>query len=284
MDDFLVYLIRKVESMLSMSIIKQIIFPTKKIETIKKFKRTQVKNGNNVSRIAVHAHIFFEDVCDEIISYTNNIPENFDLYISTDSIEKMSYIQRKMLSKSDAESIEIMLAPNRGRDVAPLLIQMHNIASQYEYVCHIHSKKSLHTDFGTRWRRYLFDNLLYSREFVSNIIRKFDKNRSLGIIYPVTFPELIKVLSKEGNKKYLKELSEKIHVDVIEEELNLFPAGNMFWVRSKAVAQIFEHEFMISDFPEENGQLDFTLMHAVERSWKYIVNYNGYESECIKRV
>ena len=55
----------------------------------------------------------------------------------------------------------------------------------------------------------------------------------------------------------------------------VFPLGNMFWVKTNAIFQIFNENFEI-EIPEELGQKDGTIMHGIERIWLYIVQSNGY--------
>ena len=56
----------------------------------------------------------------------------------------------------------------------------------------------------------------------------------------------------------------------------LFPAGDMLWMRTKAVEKLFRLNWSERDFPPEEGQVDCTIMHAIERLWLYIAKENGY--------
>ena len=55
----------------------------------------------------------------------------------------------------------------------------------------------------------------------------------------------------------------------------LFPSGNMFWAKVKAVYQIFEIK-LNNLFPRELNQTNGTIMHAIERIWLYLVKLNGF--------
>jgi lipopolysaccharide biosynthesis protein len=48
----------------------------------------------------------------------------------------------------------------------------------------------------------------------------------------------------------------------------------MFWARTDAVRQLFS--MGPGEYPEERGQLDGTVMHAIERVWCYLARANGY--------
>ena len=54
-----------------------------------------------------------------------------------------------------------------------------------------------------------------------------------------------------------------------------FPAGNMFWARSKAVHQILSLN-ITNLCPKEPIKNEGTIMHAIERIWIFIVKLNGY--------
>ena len=56
----------------------------------------------------------------------------------------------------------------------------------------------------------------------------------------------------------------------------------MFWARTKAVHQMFEYP-LEHKIPKEKGQVDATIMHAVERIWLFIAKLNGYYFKKILR-
>ena len=74
--------------------------------------------------VAVQAHIFYEDILNEIINKTNNIPIKFDLYISTDTAQKKEFIKKYIDRYSKANNFYIQITENKGRDILPFLIQM----------------------------------------------------------------------------------------------------------------------------------------------------------------
>ncbi len=243
--------------------------------------RKIIKASENKAKIAVQVHIFFEDLCEEFNNYLNNIPFDFDCFISTDSAEKAETITKVFRKYSNAKNIELLIGPNRGRDVGLFLVQMNNIVFNYNYFCHIHTKKSKHTEFGNGWRRYLLDELLGSKEKVIDIIKQFDTDNKLGIIFPKTFSEVEKFVPRGNNtnnrimlNRYFKLI--KVDIQLLNNDLKVFPVGDMFWGRSKAFTQVFSYPFTVADFPKEAGQLDQTIMHGIERSWVYIAEYNSY--------
>jgi lipopolysaccharide biosynthesis protein len=47
----------------------------------------------------------------------------------------------------------------------------------------------------------------------------------------------------------------------------------MFWAKTNAIYQIFRLRIK---YPEELGQPYLTIMHAIGRTWLYLVKLNGF--------
>jgi lipopolysaccharide biosynthesis protein len=87
---------------------------------------------NNESIVAIQVHLYYDDLIEEIVNKTNNIPIFFDLYISIDSLDKKNKIIDYIKNNSKSKIFEILVVENKGRDVMPLLIQMKNKAKKYK--------------------------------------------------------------------------------------------------------------------------------------------------------
>ena len=77
--------------------------------------------------VAVQAHIFYEDLINEIVNKTNNIPVKFDLYIINDNSQKIEYIQNYTNIFSKANNLFIQIFENKGSDILPFLIQFGKV-------------------------------------------------------------------------------------------------------------------------------------------------------------
>ena len=60
----------------------------------KPYKEIKINHNyfNNESIVAIQVHLYYDDLIEEIVNKTNNIPIFFDLYISTDSLYKKNKI------------------------------------------------------------------------------------------------------------------------------------------------------------------------------------------------
>ena len=245
------------------------------------------------TKIAVQVHLYYIELVDEIIVNLNTIPYKFDCFVSTDTEEKKEAIEKEFKDVSKALSIKVAVHQNCGRDVAPFLKQMKDEIDKYEYICHIHTKKTLTADFGDDWREYLYKGLLGKEENVKLILNLFAHDASVGILFPQTYHELLAVnkhtwgtlyswgsdvkKSKSEITKFLRRMN--VNVDLPDEPT--FPAGNMFWARTSAIRDTFALGLDSTDFPQEKGQRDETFAHHIERHWVYLAMSKGYRSAFI---
>ena len=231
-------------------------------------------------RIAVQVHAFYTDLLDEVIENLNRIPVPFDVYVSTDSADKVAGITEKFSSDCNAENIKVDFFGNVGRDVAPLLRQLEPVLSEYDYICHIHTKKTKTGDgYGDYWREYLYRHLFGSSDNIASIINRFEENPQIGLLFPETYPGVAPQATWGGNLLGVKALLKRIGCEVEVSGDAVFPVGDMFWARSAAVKPMFDAH--ITDFPKEQGQVNATIMHEIERSWVYMARSLGFESEKI---
>ena len=237
---------------------------------------------DNKTYIAIHIHVFYEELLNDILTKINLIPFKYDLFISTTSEEKKNLIE-DYLFNSKANHFEIKIFENKGRDVFPFISQMKNYYKKYKYICHIHTKKSIHRlILGANWREYIYDNLIGSKEIILDIFYEFKKYEKLGFIFPEAYYEIIKNTKDYQNinfglnivnKRYMNFILKKIFQRFKLNEKLVFPFGNMFWAKIKAIYQIFNIRLR---FPKELNQNNGTIMHAIERIWLYLVKLNGY--------
>ena len=84
-------------------------------------------------KIAVQAHIYYDDLISLIINKINNIPVKFDLYITTITYEKKVIIEKYVKQNLKSNKYEIKIVENKGRDILPLIIQLKNKINILEF-------------------------------------------------------------------------------------------------------------------------------------------------------
>lgn len=229
--------------------------------------------------IAVQLHLYYVDLLHEFIQYFNNIPYEFDILVSVVDKEKAGYVRNEFEKVKNVKNVYVETVINRGRDVAPFICVFGKKICEYDYIFHVHSKKSLFTGGEqTDWRRYLMDGLMGSEDIVRQNFYLMETGEKAGIIYPETFPNM----PYQGhtwlqNKQARDELLSRIGVMGRTEDIYIdYPMGTMFLARVDAIRQFFQADMRADEFPKEAGQTDGTIAHAFERCLSLVCRYNGY--------
>lgn len=240
-------------------------------------------------KILVQAHVFYPDVLPEMLNELKKIPYKFDLFITTNTKEKKEEIA-KILKDEKIKKYQIDTYPNHGRDILPMILQTKKVYQNYDYFLHLHTKKSTTTNFGNDWRRYVYKNILGNAKNILAIFNEFLDNPKLGIIYSIPYPRIFYSLNDstgaiENNRENMEKLFQKLGIDLSEINYFLtFPTSSMFWAKMDAIKEIFT-SITKEDFEEEDGQLDGTMAHAIERCFSVLAQKNGYTSlEIINRI
>jgi lipopolysaccharide biosynthesis protein len=222
---------------------------------------------------AVFLHLFYPDMWDELSRYIDNLRGDFDLFISIPNSVRADITQYTAYHKDTY----IYRCENWGRDVAPFL-RMYRAAvrHQYQQALKLHTKKSKHRQDGDKWRIDLYRKLMGTPELVQSITKTFDKDLAhrIGIIAPDGH-----VVSSEyylaSNKENVEKLARLANLNYFGDEFP-FVAGSMFWFRMESLFPLSLLGLEIDDFDPEQGQVDGTLAHALERIFGMLIYKTGY--------
>ncbi|MGD9825324.1 rhamnan synthesis F family protein [Desulfobacter sp.] len=223
-------------------------------------------------RYAVHLHLFYEDIGKEFCRYFKNLPGKFDLFITVvdETIRDRVY---QAFKDCNAKHIEVIVVENIGRDMGPLIFDLKKkiLKGNYEVIGHFHSKKSLDTDadMGNRWRRYLLDNLIGTKDDAKSVLSLFSDPKT-GLV----FPDDMHYVDMGKNKDFMDELCKMTGMNPIE-ETPVFPVGNMFWARTDSIKQLFELD-KEAILEKEPLPYDGSFMHALERFTPSLVQKNKF--------
>lgn len=236
--------------------------------------------------IAVIAHVYYSELFDQMAAALENIPWTFDCYFTVTNEDARDLVSARARQISRIGSLEVRIVPNRGRDIAPLLIEFSKVIRQYRYVLHIHTKKSLYSGRErVEWRDYLIESLLGSERRIRHIFQQFVNNSNIGLIYPDTF-EGVPYWAHTWlrNRGIALTLADKLAIDVEHCNYVDAPMGSMFWARAEALHPLLDLNLDYADFPEEQGQTDGTLQHAIERLFVPVANAAGFSQRAMLEV
>jgi len=219
------------------------------------------------SKIAIVVHVYHMDIFAEVVSLLCHMPVPYSLMISTRGDRERRVIARRVSRLPLLENADIRVVPNRGRDIAPLLVDFGPRMREFDYICHVHTKKGQKGSYELerRWREHLYRGLLGSKERIQAILSVLAAQPSVGLIYPETYHELpYSTFTWRVNGALGERILKRLGVEFDPDEYIDMPAGSMFWARREALDPLLRLQLRREDFPEERGQLGAGLQHVIE--------------------
>jgi lipopolysaccharide biosynthesis protein len=246
-----------------------------------KIKLVDINNSKTpknfvAKKIAIQAHIYYPELANELAAILNNFPVKFDLLVSTTNSRDVEFIRSQFKSIVNLKKLHILVTPNRGRDLGPLLYGFGKELLNYDYFAHVHTKKSTGTNsIGDEWRKYLLNGLLNTANH--RPLKIFELLSNHGMVYCQKHPLIdVKYCRWSGNLEMAQDLCRRLKITNPIPGYIEFPVGSMFWATTEALKPLLEHNFLAEDFDIEQGQTDDTLMHALERSLSHIAISQGH--------
>lgn len=214
-------------------------------------------------------HAWHADLLPEIFDALGNSGIAWRIVVTT-APEREKAV-RNELSRLGVEA-EVVVFPNRGRDVLPFLKILARLAIDgTRILLKLHTKRSEHRTDGDRWRHELLAALT-SAGRAPRLLKAFENNENLGAIAPDEHALPLKGYVG-ANARWLERLRERMGVEHLPD--NRFIAGSMFWARVDALSPLLEMDLCDWEFEIEAGQVDGTLAHALERMVTLAVAQRG---------
>lgn len=223
------------------------------------------------NKICVIVHAFYPELLSEIFAYLKQWSTPYRLVITT-TPEKSEAVYAEL----DRHSMkaDVLVQENRGRDILPFIKALQTTAKDEQLILKLHTKKSMHREDGDSWRKDLLSKLL-APEKANQIFSAFSEHNDLGLVAPEG--HILSMSTYWGsNADTVHRLTKQMGGDVFVPESTLFAAGSMFYARSTAFQPIMELGLQDFDFEEEQGQVDGTLAHAIERCFSVATCLSGY--------
>jgi len=225
------------------------------------------------SRIAVHLHLYYQDLTTEFMACLSRMPVPFDLFVSLpEGVDAQSVREAFSNGLDVVQAVTVENVPNRGADVGPMLCTFGQRLLDYEIIGHIHSKKSLHMDrLGKQWRRHLLNRIFPGRNGLQKLLFAFQE-ADTELFYPASL-EVISPFQQWGlNYKMCAGLAQRLGIDLPPETPGIlsFPAGFMFWCKRPVLQQLMALGLGYDDFAQVKVT-DGTIAHAIERLLGFMV-------------
>jgi FMN phosphatase YigB (HAD superfamily) len=235
-------------------------------------------------RIAVHLHVFHAEMAAEFAGHLRNMPFPYDLYVSAPDKNAQAECARAFAKLPLCEKTKIEIVPNRGRDVAPMLCAFGKDLIHYDFIAHLHSKKSGGNGGVTPgWREYLCTSLFGSERRIRQIFMLLSRADPMGIVYPQTYSKMPSwAHTWLSNRHQGAVWCKRLGIDRVPRGYFDYPVGSMFWARGDALHALFAAGISLEDFPAEAGQLDGTLAHCLERLLVLVARQQGFNHAVIE--
>lgn len=230
--------------------------------------KTAIAAGADETRIGFHLHLHYPELWPEFETALLRVKRPFRLIVTLTSGHREL---RDRIAAAFAGA-SVLTVENRGRDVGPFLqLWRDGHFGGLDLVCKIHGKRTGASGstalLGAIWRRAMIQDLMGSNAIVNANIAMFSDPR-LGMVGSgrVRLPNsCVSERSAWGmNKDTILALARRIGADAQGYSLDFF-AGTMFWLRPELLDLLKPLDLSFTDFPDETGQADATLQHALER-------------------
>jgi lipopolysaccharide biosynthesis protein len=220
-------------------------------------------------KVAIVAHVYYLDLFDEILECRSMLPGTVQLHVTVPS-DRLEEAERLL---GDVPAVTIHPCENRGRDIAPFVMLLQSGALDgFDAVLKLHTKRSPHLLDGEVRRKLLFAMLCGEKNAASRMVAMFEEPTT-GIVgweacYRTAPPYWM------ANEARVREVSARMNA-ATSVRLGFFE-GSMFWFRPAALGALRDLALSMDDFEFENGQVDGTLHHALERCFTIAAWARGF--------
>ncbi|MGO2110665.1 MAG: rhamnan synthesis F family protein [Pseudoclavibacter sp.] len=239
--------------------------------------------------IAVIAHLYYDDMVDEILDRVDMLPGTPRVVITTASDEKKLRIDERLRARGfDGLSEVRVVESNRGRDISAFYVTCRDVLQNpgIDLIVKIHGKRSVQDGYnaGNWFKRHLVENLIASRGYAANVVKLFQDDPTIGIVFPPVVHTGYPTLGHGwfDNRGPAKKLAAELGIRVpLDADTPLAPLGSMFIARREALQTLTDAGFSYEDFPEEGQYRDGALSHVVERIVAYAAAQRGFRTQTV---
>lgn len=221
--------------------------------------------------IFVHAH--FSENLPELVAGLQRTRFQYKLYVTSSQKEILDEFVSLLSASGIACTAE--LVENRGRNFLPLFTVFKDELMKFEIALHLHTKSSRHSHerIGASWRSILWGSLMLDATLSSRFVQLIIANKEVAVAYPDVSSIIRPInLCWGQNLSVAEKILGKINLSslTLNQKVFAFPAGGMMYFRPALFKELFDYPWSEGDFPSENGQINGTTQHALERLFGYL--------------
>ncbi|WP_232520815.1 glycoside hydrolase family 99-like domain-containing protein [Rhodobacter sp. CZR27] len=230
------------------------------------------EQGRATAPHAVVVHVYYPDLWPEFAERLRRLTLPFDLYVTlTYRGDETDELARAIRAEFPAAFVTPM--PNRGRDILPFLTLLNAGALDgYRAVCKFHTKKSPHRQDGDIWRRHLIEGILPEKGLEEKL--EAFVNDPTAAFWVADGQHYTGTEWWGSNVEATRRLLQRIEIPMERDRLS-FPAGSIYWVKPLVLGLLRSLRLRPEDFDPEEGQVDGTIAHAIERVLGYLAARAG---------
>lgn len=245
-------------------------FVSEPVQWLRSKLARRVPETEGVGPIAIVAHAYYPELLPEILARRRLVPGRPTLHVTVPH-DKVAQAEAILAGE---DGIVIHPAANRGRDIAPFLTLLNaGHLDGYDVVLKVHTKRSPHLRDGDIRRKLLF-NLLFGETNANRRIVGIFADARVGMVGWGGCYHTNPAYWMDNEARSLAVAERMKAGDVAR--IGFFE-GSMFWFRPAALVPLKNLNLAVEDFEAEQGQVDGTLHHAVERCFTIAAWSAGYD-------
>lgn len=241
--------------------------------------------------VSVVMYFYYTDTVYDYCDYIDRIEQVVKVYVVTPLEEVAQKVTDEIIQRKWA-NVEIIMKPNKGRDVSGLLIAAKPLVYKYKYICFIHDKKAHFKETEedvALWIENMWENLLGSAGHIRNVINLFETNKQLGVLVPpAPIGKVFKVWYGYGWRgcfETTKRLASQLQLNCdLDEAKPPITIGTTLWFRSEALQKLFDYPWKYEDFDDDKLVNNDYLSYAVERIFAFVAQDAGFNTGEIMTV
>jgi len=227
-------------------------------------------NGKNP---ALLIHGYHLDLLDQGLAPLAAAHPGVDLYVST-PLKQLAEAET-LLRGQGWTTLQLVGCPNRGRDQAPFWLELlpRALRAGHPWVVKLHTKRSAQTPGGEAWGRQLWQQLA-SPQGLKYLREAFSSDNQLQVVVPEG-SLLPTTVCLARNERQMASLCDRAQINARWLLSRRFAAGSFWAARTTALISFEDWELGWESFEPEQGQVDGTLAHALERLMPAAVERSG---------